>query len=97
MADESDITLKMIMNHLHSMQAGLHAEMRVLHADLMGEIGKVRSDLMGEIGTVHGRIDRLETNLTRQIDGIDKRLDAIEIENLPKRMRKVEQAVFAGK
>ena len=33
----------------------------------------------------------MERNLTRQIDGIDKRLDEIEIEKLPTRLVRVEE------
>lgn len=40
---------------------------------------------------VDGRIDRLERNLTRQIEAIDKRLDAVEIEQLPKRVSRIEK------
>ncbi len=38
-------------------------------------------------------MDRMERNLTAQIDGIDKRLDEIEIENMPKRVTALEAAV----
>ena len=39
------------------------------------------------------QIDRVERNLTGQIDAIDQRLDALEIERLPKRMKKLERAI----
>jgi hypothetical protein len=42
-----------------------------------------------------GRVDRMEANLTQQIDGIDKRLDAIEFQKLPMRVAKLEHMVKA--
>ena len=74
---DNDITLQIVLEHMQNMQ-------RVL----MSEIGAVRTDLQ----RLERRVDRMETNLTNQIDAIDKRLDAIEIENLPKRVRVLEAA-----
>lgn len=34
---------------------------------------------------------RMERNLTRQIDGVDKRLDEMEIAKLPQRVARIEE------
>jgi len=47
------------------------------------------------MGGLEGRMDRMERNLTAQIEAIDKRLDAVEIEELPKRVQKLEKMVFS--
>ncbi len=86
MVKDPDITLKMVMDHLLVMQGTLQAEIR-----------SVRSDLMDEIGKVYVRINRLETNLSTQIDGIDSRLDGIELESLPQRLKTVEHIVLSQK
>ncbi|MDD4628671.1 MAG: hypothetical protein PHE68_04755 [Candidatus Peribacteraceae bacterium] len=39
------------------------------------------------------KMDRMHVNLSAQIDAIDQRLDVIEIENLPKRVAKLERVV----
>lgn len=72
-------------------------------AVLLAHIQAVGNDvrtLDTRLGTVErslgSRIDRLQSNLTAQINAIDKRLDAVEIEFLPKRVRSLEQAVFGA-
>lgn len=75
----ADITLEMIMNRLQTM-----------HSTLQGSI----DDVTNGVSSLSNRIDVLETNLTRQIDAIDARLDAIEIESLPRRVTALEKAVL---
>jgi hypothetical protein len=86
MPDHDDgITLKTILDHMQNMQR-----------TLLNEIAKLGSRVGGveiRMDRLETRIDRMETNLTAQIDGIDKRLDAIEIETLPQRVKAIEKAL----
>lgn len=75
----SRVTLRILLDHLRGTEHRLHQEVHALDA----KIDKVQQVLTR-------RIDHLESNLTRQIDAIDGRLDAVEIEHLPKRLKKIE-------
>lgn len=75
----ADITLEMIMNRLQGMQSTLQASI---------------DDVRNGVSSLSNRIDVLETNLSRQIDGIDTRLDAVEIETLPRRVTALEKAIL---
>lgn len=70
--------------------------MQAMERRLGGAIGSGLMQLKGEVQTgfaaVHSSIDRLQSNLTMQIDAIDNRLDAIEIESLPTRVQALEKA-----
>ena len=79
---DDGITLKTILDHMQNMQ-------RVLMAEIQG----VEKRLTIRIDRMEARIDKMDVNLTAQIDAIDKRLDAIEIEKLPDRVKKLEVAV----
>jgi hypothetical protein len=77
---DDGITLKMVMDHIqHQWQM------------LMGEIKNVWKEIRDLRKEMNERFRDVEHRLTIQIDGIDQRLDAIEIENIPKRMRRVEK------
>jgi hypothetical protein len=75
MADK-DVTLGAVMEHLRAMEGRINK--RFESADLRLE-------------RIESGQQRMERNLTRQIDGIDKRLDEIEIEKLPERVDRIEQ------
>lgn len=49
-----------------------------------GALMSFRSEMKKEFDAVHEKIDGVERHLTRQIDGLDKRLDDIEIVQIPK-------------
>jgi hypothetical protein len=49
--------------------------------------------LTGRVGVLERRADGMGANLSRQIDGIDKRLDAIEIDNFAEACGSVEAAL----
>lgn len=78
------ITLKMVFEHSQLTMR----ETQRLHAETMKALTQLKSSL-------EGRIDRLETNLTRQIDAWDERLDVIEIpmaeQKHEKRIRRLEE------
>jgi len=80
-----EITLKTVLEHIAAMEQRLS-----------GRLGGVETRL-GEVetrlGGVERRIEALDASLSQQIDGIDKRLDEVEIEQLPKRMAVVEAAL----
>ena len=73
-----EITLKTVLEHIAAMEQRLS-----------GRLGGVETRL----GGVERRIEALDASLSQQIDGIDKRLDEVEIEQLPKRMAVVEAAL----
>ena len=73
-----DITPKVLLEHMQNMQ-------RVLG----GKIDQNRLELKADIQRVERKVDILKVG----VDNIDKRLDAIEIENLPKRVAVLEAAV----
>lgn len=77
---DDGITLKMVMEHMqHQGQI------------LMDEIKNVRQEMGEGFRRVYSDMQKMEHRLVIQIDAIDQRLDAIEIENIPKRMCKVEK------
>jgi len=76
--DGKDITLATILEHIQG-----------LRDDVTGRLGHIEQ----QMDRMVTRMDRMEQNLTNQIDAIDKRLDEIEIELLPKRVAKLEEAV----
>jgi hypothetical protein len=73
----TDITMHMLLEHQQAMKIELLQQMRDMRKELVSEL---RTDMRN-----------MERRLTRQIDGIDKRLDAIEIEELPKRVSRIER------
>lgn len=77
---EENITLGMIMSHMHGMESRLHDKMN-----------RIEHRLSGRIDNLENRMNRMEHNLTCQIDAIDKRLDSVEIEELPRRVRRIEE------
>lgn len=89
-----NITLIDIMRHMQGMELRLRDEFKE-------QIEKVRhelcNELRGEMRSMEGRlttrIDTLERNLTGQIEGIDGRLDGLEIVQLPKRVQRIEEHV----
>ena len=81
MANESEnIDVKMLLEHMQGMERRL-----------IKRIDGVETKLSKRIDGLEDRIYRVATNLTLQIDGIDKRLDNIEIETLPERVVVLEQ------
>lgn len=80
--DDSEITPAILLQHMQAMRFELTTQIKNL-------------DMKTTASEKHltERIDRLDRNLTRQIDAIDQRLDAIEIEMLPKRVQALEQAI----
>ena len=83
MAD-NDITLGTIMEHMRGMEQRVTSRIQDVHEDLSKRMDGLDAKLTG-------RLDRLERNLTSQIDAIDKRLDAMEVEHLPKRVARIER------
>jgi hypothetical protein len=84
-----DITLKDVISHMQGMELRLTKRIDDGDAKLAKRIDSVEVGLSG----LSRQIDRVERNLTGQIDAIDQRLDAIEIESLPKRVKKLERTV----
>ncbi len=74
MADDRDITIGTLLQHMQAMEQRLTEKIETVARGLRQEIRQV------------------EANLTRQLDAIDKRLHAIEIEELPRRVKRLETA-----
>ena len=72
------------MTSLMTDESGITLGMIMSHMQAMEVWLTWRIDSVGR--SLTARMDRLEGNLTGQIDAIDKRLDAIEIEMPPKRV-----------
>ena len=71
----------------------MQAMQRVLREELehvRGELAVLRTSLTGEMREIKDALRLLEARLTIQIDTIDKRLDAVEIESLPRRVAALE-------
>jgi predicted nucleic acid-binding Zn-ribbon protein len=86
MADDG-ITLQTVLEHMQNMQQTLSGQIREIR-----ETMATKTDLQH----LEVKVDRNHASLTQQIDALDQRLDAIEIENLPKRVTKLEQVVGVG-
>lgn len=81
------ITLRVILQHMQAME-------HRLMSTLGSRIDSLDTRLSGKIESLATRMDRMERkmdNHTLQLDAIDKRLDAVEIEDLPKRVRRLER------
>ncbi|HAI98501.1 TPA: hypothetical protein DCL30_03070 [Candidatus Peribacteria bacterium] len=86
------ITLGTVLEHMQHMQRVLMEAIGALDK----RVGRLETKMDGletRMIRLETRVDRMEVNLTDQIDAIDKRLDAIEIETLPKRVKKLEVAM----
>ncbi len=77
---DSDITARMLLEHLRQMEQRLTASIQGVQADVRAVEAKLTR-----------RIDRLETNLATQLDAIDRRVDGLEMEHLPRRVAGLEQ------
>ena len=82
MADE--ITLKTVLDHMTAMEQRLSGRFNGVDARL--------SAIEGRLGGIEQKLSHAEAKLSWQIDAIDKRLDGIEIEKLPKRIARLESA-----
>jgi len=74
-----DITPKILLEHMQAMRI-----------ELVGKMDRLESRVDTLEIRLTSRIEGVERRLTRQIDMIDQHLDAIEIENLPKRIAALE-------
>jgi len=87
--DDRDITGKVLLEHMQAMQRVLKEELE----SVRDELAVLRTSLTGEMREVKDVLRMLEARLTIQIDAIDKRLDAVEIESLPRRVAALEAKV----
>ena len=85
------ITIGVILDHMRHMEDRLIGKMQhLLNAELVG----VKNDI-SILKTTLGSVERQLGVLQGGVDMIDKRLDDIEIEFLPKRVARLERKVFA--
>lgn len=87
-----EITLRTVLEHMTAMEQRLAGRLGGVELRL-GAVETRISGVESRLGSVERRIDALDASLSRQIDGIDKRLDEVEIERLPKRLAVVEAAI----
>jgi archaellum component FlaC len=83
MAKRTRITAGTILKHMQAMEKRLTVR-----------ISSVEIGLDSRINALDEKFSRRFDNLSFQIDAIDKRLDAIEIEDLPRRVKRLEAKVF---
>ncbi|MDB4979116.1 MAG: hypothetical protein JWM56_1302 [Candidatus Peribacteria bacterium] len=89
MKDDTDITPKILLQHMQAMQAALIDRMNVMHGSLQKDIVAVQGEVH-ILRTEHQRLERKIDTLTLGVDSIDARLDTIEIEKLPQRVKALE-------
>ncbi len=95
MAD-TDITLKMILEHMQAMRSDLLQRIDDLGKTLSIRIDGLQGQIDGNQRSLQAQINGLERQIaTLQVgvENIDKRLDEIKIEELPKRVRALEKAI----
>ncbi len=91
--DETEITPKLLLDHMQTMQATFVSQIAVLSGRIDGIHSSLRQQIEGNHAEMKGEIARLERKidtLTLGVDSIDARLDAIEIEKLPHRVAVLE-------
>jgi len=76
------ITLRILLDHIQYLGRSVHQEIESLKVEMRSLEGRLND-----------RIDRVDRNLTRQIDAIDQRLDAFEAELLPQRVKAIERTI----
>jgi hypothetical protein len=86
MAD-GEIALKTVINHMQA----LAEQSRTQIKEMCDRFSKRFDQVEFQLERLEVEQQRMERNLTRQIDAIDKRLDEIEIAKLPQRMARVEE------
>ena len=87
MKSPKKITLQIILEHVHEGQRVHKEDLGILHSDM-----KIfEASVAAEFRSVKNQINTLSV----QVGNIDKRLDDIELEFLPRRVKKLERAVFA--
>ncbi|MBU0766182.1 hypothetical protein KKF55_00115 [Patescibacteria group bacterium] len=90
--EDNEITLKVLLDHIQGMRNDLTQRMDKLEHRLSNRMDGLEKRMDGMEQRMEKRFDQL----VFQIDAIDKRLDAVEIEELPKRVTKLEEAVLAS-
>lgn len=70
---DSDITLLTVLQHMQAMEQRL-----------IERIEGVRDDLSGRIDRLEAKVDHNHIQVTAQLDAIDRRLDDVEVVEIPK-------------
>lgn len=86
------ITLKMLLDHQRAMRAEFMHDQKTM----LIQMDRRFDEFSRRMDESDKRTDRMQRNLTGQLDMIDERLNSVEIEYLPKRVTKLEEAVFAS-
>ncbi len=85
------ITPVILLEHMRGMEGRLIQRIDGAENKLTKRIDGAESSLTTRMDRLENKVDRMHVNLSGQIDAIDKRLDAVEIEFLPKRVAKLER------
>jgi predicted nucleic acid-binding Zn-ribbon protein len=89
---EAEITPAVLLQHMQRLHETLRADIQGLGVR-MDRLEQRMDRVEQRLDRGEQRIDRLERNLTQQLDGIDRRLDILEIEKLPARVTSLEKMV----
>ncbi len=84
---QEEITPRLLLEHMQGMEQRINKRFDAV--DQRFESVGARIDRLDH--KLSTRLDRLENKLSTQIEHIDKRLDDIELEYLPKRVRRIER------
>lgn len=79
MADDQDITLAILLQHMQTMEQRLQKQILAVRTDLTVEIRKNREEILG----VKRDLARVEGNLSMQIGNLDERIDDLEVVQVP--------------
>lgn len=82
------ITLATVLEHMQNMQRVLTEQMQSIQKTMA-----TKDDLQA----LNTKVDRHYRNFMGQLDAVDDRLGTLEIEQLPKRVTRLEEAVGIGK
>lgn len=93
-----DLPLKTILEHLTAMESRMCERLEPRFENLESRMGGIERRMTG----LEDRMSRLEqtsaagfAQVNSQLDAIDHRLDELEIETLPKRVKALEKAILA--
>jgi len=86
-----DITLKDILEHMRGMENRLDAKIDALDIKFTEKFDFLDKKIDHVEEKLTQKIENAEIKLSTQISNIDERLDTVEIEQLPKRVTKLEK------
>lgn len=83
------ITLRDVIAHIQGVSGSLKSDLVARIEQLEKKMNAGFADVRGDIAAVQQKLDREERRREMQTDNLDKRLDDIEVNHLPKIERKL--------